>query len=305
MREMNAPTPTRLSSATPPAAGNLPGLDLRPLAATIGAEVHGVDLRQPVDAPVLVAIRAAFLQWKVLVFRGQHGLTPDAHKAFGAHFGSFAKHPFRPSLDEHPELLPIAKEPDERVNVGGGWHTDMTFMPAPPFGTLLYAVELPAPGLGDTMWTDNEAAFAGLSPGLQATLRGLRALHTAEKVHGPEAVQQEKRSAFRARAAQQALVHELVSHPVVRTHPETGRPCLFVNPSFTVRFDGWSEVESQALLAHLFAHMAQPEYVVRVHWQPGTLVLWDNRNTQHYALNDYHGQRREMRRLMIEGEAPY
>lgn len=279
-------------------------LDVRPLTATIGAEVHGVDLRQPVDALTLAALRTTFLTWKVLVFRGQHGLTPEEHKAFGEHFGPFARHPFRPAMDAHPELLPIAKEVDEKINVGGGWHTDMTFMPKPPFGTLLYAVELPPAGLGDTLWADNEASFAGLSPGLQATLRGMRALHTAEKLHGPAAVQEEKNE-FRKRASQQRLVHELVSHPVVRTHPETGRPSLFVNPSFTVRFDGWSEEESRTLLTHLFAHMAKPEYVLRVHWQLGTLVLWDNRNTQHYALNDYHGHRREMRRLMIEGDAPY
>ena len=279
-------------------------LDVRPLTASMGAEVFGVDLRHPLRAPALAAIRAAFVQWKVLVFRDQHGLTPEQQKAVGAHFGQFARHPFRAAMAEHPELLPIAKEPHERINVGGGWHTDMTFMPRPPFGTLLYAVELPPAGLGDTLFSDNEAAFAALTPGLQATLRGLRALHTAAAVHGAAAVEAENNS-FRQRAAQQSLVHSLMSHPVVRTHPESGRMSLFVNPLFTVRFDGWSADESQPLLAFLFNHMARAEFVARVRWQPGTLTLWDNRCTQHYALNDYHGHRREMRRLMIDGDVPF
>ena len=279
-------------------------LDLRPLTASIGAEVFGVDLRVPLDLPTLTAMRAAFMQWKVLVFRDQHGLTAEQQKAVGAHFGQFARHPFRAAMAEHPELLPIAKEADERINVGGGWHTDMTFMARPPFGTLLYAVELPPAGLGDTLFSDNEAAYLALTPGMQATLRSLRALHTAEAVHGAAAVQDE-RNEFRQRAAQQPLVHQLMSHPVVRTHPESGRLGLFVNPLFTVRFDGWSAEESRPLLAFLFSHMARAEFVARVRWQPGTLTLWDNRCTQHYALNDYHGHRREMRRLMIDGDAPY
>ena len=279
-------------------------LDVRPLTASMGAEVFGVDLRHPLRAPALAAICAAFVRWKVLVFRDQHGLTPEQQKAVGAHFGQFARHPFRAAMAEHPELLPIAKEPHERINVGGGWHTDMTFMPRPPFGTLLYAVELPPVGLGDTLFSDNEAAFAALTPGLRATLRSLRALHTAAAVHGAAAVEGEHNS-FRQRAAQQPLVQTLMSHPVVRTHPESGRMSLFVNPLFTVRFDGWSADESQPLLAFLFNHMARAEFVARVRWQTGTLTLWDNRCTQHYALNDYHGHRREMRRLMIDGDAPY
>ena len=273
---------------------------IEPIAPCIGALVRGVDLHGPLQPATVAAIKAAFLAHKVLVFPDQHDVSAADQKRFGAHFGEFARHPFRPAIDGHPELLSIAKEADEAQNVGGGWHTDMTFLAAPPLGSLLYAVQLPPPGLGDTLFADVEAAYSALTPGLREVLDRLSAVHSAQRVHGPDAVQGE--SGFRRRAAQQALASDMMCHPVVRTHPETGRRGLFVNPLFTVRFAGWSDEESRPLLEFLFAHIAQPRFVLRVRWQVGTLTLWDNRCTQHNAMNDYHGHRREMRRLMITGD---
>ena len=172
-----------------------------------------MDLRRPVTAATLAAIKAAFLAHKVLVFRDQQGLSADAQKALGAHFGDFALHPFRAPIDGHPELLGIAKEADEQINVGGGWHTDMTFLEAPPLGSLLYALQLPPAGLGDTLFANVESAYCALTPGLRRVLDGLSAVHSAERVHGPAAVQDQ--SEFRKRAAQQALAGAAVCHPVV------------------------------------------------------------------------------------------
>ena len=276
-------------------------LRVEPLTHAIGAEIGGVDLGKPLEPEVLAEIERAFLEHQVTVFRDQ-ALTPEQQKGFGAHFGRFATHPFRPPLSGHPELLTIAKEADERRNVGGGWHTDMTFAEVPPKGSMLYAIEVPPDGRGDTLFASCEAAYQAMSSGMKRLLAGLTGVHCAERVHGSAATAGE--NAFRRTASTKPEATRMTLHPAVRTHPESGRKCLFVNPSFTLRFDSMSEQESQPLLAYLFRHMAKPEFVVRVRWRVGTLVLWDNRCTQHYALNDYHGYRREMRRLMIEGDRP-
>ncbi len=276
-------------------------LHVESLTDVIGAEVQGVDLAKPLEPDSLREIQRAFLEHHLIVFRDQT-LTPEQQQAFGAPFGRFTIHPFRPSIPGYPELLTIAKEPDERRNVGGGWHTDMTFVQAPPKGSMLYAIEVPPDGHGDTLFSSSEAAYQALSSGMKRLLAGLTGVHCAERVHGVGATAGE--NAFRRTAATKPEATRMTLHPVVRTHPESGRKCLFVNPSFTLRFDAMTEQESRPLLEYLFAHMAKPEFVVRVRWRAGTLVLWDNRCTQHYALNDYHGHRREMRRLMIDGDRP-
>ena len=274
-------------------------LDMTKLTPTIGCEIEAIDLAS-VSNDTMRAVREALNHHKVLVFRDQ-SLEPENQLSFGAHFGEFEIHPFRESIPGHPELLKIAKEPHERTNVGGGWHTDMTFMPEPPLGTMLYAIEVPE-GLGDTMFTDNQAAFEALSMGMRDMLLELDAVHCAERVHGVAATRNQ--SAFRQAAGQKSEATREVIHPVVRRHPESGRPGLFVNPAFTYRFDDMTEAESRPLLSFLFNHLTRPEFVVRVRWTRHTLVVWDNRCTQHFALNDYHGQRREMRRLMIKGDRP-
>jgi taurine dioxygenase len=277
-------------------------LVVEPITRVIGAEIGGVDIGRPLEPAVLAEIEQAFLDHHVLVFRDQ-SLSPAQQETFGAHFGSFAAHPFRPSMPGHPGLMRIAKEPHEQGNVGGGWHTDMTFAERPPKGSMLYAVELPPAGLGDTLFSSGEAAYEALSSGMRDLLGRLRAVHCAERIHGVAATAQDNE--FRRRAARKPEVKKLTVHPVVRTHPQTGRKSLFVNPSFTMHFDGMSDHESEPLLRFLYQHMAKAEFVARVRWRVGTLVFWDNRCTQHYALNDYHGHRREMRRLMLEGDAPH
>ena len=270
-----------------------------PLTPTIGLDVKGIDVRNAPPATI-ERLRRAFVEHKVLVLRDQR-LEPHDQLAFGRQFGAFEIHPFREPIVDYPALLSIAKEPHERRNVGGGWHTDMTFMPEPPLATMLYAIEVP-PGLGDTLFADNQAAFDALSPRLQQLLIDLEAIHCADEVHGVAATRDQ--SAYRQSAGRKAAATREVRHPVVRRHPESGRLGLFVNPAFTRRFDGMTAAESQPLLEFLYRHMTDPQFVVRVRWTEGALVLWDNRCTQHFALNDYHGQRREMHRLMVKGDRP-
>ncbi|MEM7018461.1 MAG: TauD/TfdA family dioxygenase [Pseudomonadota bacterium] len=276
-------------------------LHCEPLTDCIGAEISGLDLSNTLAEDALAEVRQVFLDYHVVTFRNQT-LTPEAQKTFGAYFGEFEIHPFRPPIPGYPELLSITKEADEQHNVGGGWHTDMTFLPTPPKGSMLYALELPPAGLGDTMFSSCIAAYEALSPTLQSLLMQLVGLHSAERVHGESATKEQ--SAFRQAAAKKPEATQVIKHPVVRIHPESGRKGLFVNPSFTFCFEGMTQAESKPLLDFLFEHMSKPEFVLRYQWQVGDLVFWDNRCTQHYALNDYHGHRREMRRLMIVGDRP-
>ncbi len=279
----------------------LQNITLTPLPTAFGVEVSGVDLGAGVTDAEAAAIHEAFLEHIVLVFR-EARIGPDEQKAFGAHFGRFISHPFRPSLDGHPEIVPISKEADETHNVGGGWHTDMTFEECPPLGTILRAVEVPE-ALGDTLFTNNYRSYEALSPGMQDMLDGMIALHCADRIHGAAATA--KQGKFRQEAAKSKKATRLQEHPVVRTHPETGRKALFVNPSFTMYLKGMTVVESAPILRYLYDLMQKPEYVARVRWEPDTVIFWDNRCTQHYALNDYHGHRREMHRLMLEGDRPF
>ncbi|MEM7253410.1 MAG: TauD/TfdA family dioxygenase [Pseudomonadota bacterium] len=276
-------------------------LTVRPLSGGIGAEVRGIDLAGDLSEAAWSQLHDAFLDYLVLAIVDQ-SLSPAAQLALGERFGSPFVHPFRPSLPGFPQIIPLVKEAEERRNVGGVWHTDLTCLPTPPLGTLLYAKEVPTSG-GDTMFSNGYLAYEGLSAPLRETLEGLRAVHSAVRAHGPRATTGQ--GAFREKASQKAEATQETIQPVVRTHPETGRKALFVNRVFTLRFDGWTAGESAPLLRYLYDHMTQPEYVCRIRWREGTLVLWDNRCTQHYALNDYHGQRRVMHRLMIEGDRPY
>ncbi|MCH9673797.1 MAG: TauD/TfdA family dioxygenase [Gammaproteobacteria bacterium] len=272
-----------------------------PLSGAIGAQVTGLDLSEPLNDAVWAELHQAFIEHLVLAIPGQN-ISPADQVTLGRRFGNPMVHPFRPSLPGVPEIIPIIKEVDQERNVGGTWHTDLTSLEEPPLGTLLFAREVPSAG-GDTMFSNGYAAYENLSAGLRASLESLRAVHSAERAHGPQATKGE--GAFREAISKDAAVTAEVEQPVVRTHPKSGRKLLFVNPVFTLRFADWTTEESRPLLDYLYAHMVRPEFVCRVQWQPGTLVIWDNRCTQHYALNDYHGERREMHRLMVEGDRPY
>lgn len=275
-------------------------IDVRPLSAAVGAEIHGVDLRQPMEERTYRDIRNALNEHGVIFFRDQD-ITPAEHVAFAARFG-------KPHIDEvssgghpdgFPEILFIAKEADQTRNIGGNWHSDHSFDEIPPLGAVLVARELPEYG-GDTLFASMYAAYDSLSDGLKKTLEGLRAVH--RKARAYEALPAERAVTDAARAEINKKFATLeITHPVAPRHPESGRKVLYVNPTYTVRFEGWTEKESAPLLQFLYQHATRPENTCRFQWREGSIAFWDNRSSWHYALNDYHGERRMMHRITIEG----
>ena len=275
-------------------------LTIQPLSGTLGAEIFGADLPGGLSNADFDQIHQAFLDHKVIVLRGQNGLSPDQQKDFARRFGTLNIHPYVKGMQGHPELLEIIKEPEERTNFGGGWHSDMSFLEEPALGSVLHAIEVPPYG-GDTLFADQQAAYDRLSDGLKATLEGMTAVHTASKEYGADGYSAAVRQSMDAKSAPDAPEFE---HPVIRTHPQTGRKGLFINPAFTLRFAGWSRKESRPLLNYLFDLSREERNTCRVRWQAGDVTMWDNRCVWHYALNDYHGHRRHMRRATINGDRP-
>ena len=273
--------------------------DVVPLSGVLGAEIRGLDLSRPLDDGTIRDVREAFVEHHVVVFRDQ-ALTSEQQMAFGRQFGELDVHPFVEGQAEFPEVLDVITEPDDRVNFGGGWHTDVTFLEQPDLGSVLYAIDLPPVG-GDTLFADQHAAYDALSPTMQSMLDGLVAVHSAGRQYA-EGGQSTKSKAMKTKNV--ALAEETVEHPVVRTHPESGRKSLYVNGAFTVRIKGLHRDESDALLHFLLRHAVQERFTFRLRWEPGTLAMWDNRSVQHYALHDYSGHARHMRRITIKGDRP-
>ena len=269
---------------------------VRPIAGALGAEVEGVDLAQPLAAPVAAAIRAALLEHLVIFFRDQN-LSPQQQLAFARSFGEPMEYPQLKGLPECPLITPVVKLEHERMNFGGVWHSDTSYLERPPMGSMLYALEVPPQG-GDTLFANQYLAYETLSAGLRQTLGTLVGVNTSTKAAAS------KTREDRMRAAGEELKVLAGEHPVVRTHPETGRKALYVNVGHTAAFKGWSEEESRPLLEHLFAHQVQPEFTCRFRWQRGSLAFWDNRCTQHNPVNDYQGFRRVMHRVTLAGDAP-
>jgi taurine dioxygenase len=279
---------------------------VKPLAGALGAEIFGVDLAAPLGNQTFAEIHRAFIDHQVIFFRDQK-LTPEQHKAFSAKFGKLEITRYVRSIEGHPEIIPVIKEAEDvgKFNFGGTWHSDMTFLAEPPLGSLLYAREVPAYG-GDTLWANMYRAYATLSPGMRRMLDGLVAVHSAARAYGT-------RGAF-AKAGNQTKSMQInpsdeaeteMEHPVVRTHPDSGRKCLFVNPVYTTRFKDMTERESKPLLDFLNEHAVSPHNTCRFRLETGSLAFWDNRCTQHLALNDYDGQRRDMQRTTVMGTRPY
>lgn len=275
-------------------------IEIRPLSGSLGAEVHGLDLARPLDAESFARIERAFLDHLVLFFRDQE-LTPAQQVAFAARFGPVGRYPLAEPLAEHPDVIAIIKEPEQTTNFGGVWHSDTAYLAAPSLGSVLYAKEVPARG-GDTLFANMYLAYERLSPGLRRLLDGLRAVNSAgknkETLRGDHLAGGSMTGTGRDEHALQA------EHPVVRRHPVTGRKALYVNRAHTLRFSDMTEAESAGLLGYLFAQAAREDLTCRFRWEAGSLALWDNRCTQHYPLNDYHGQRRVMHRVTIEGDPP-
>ncbi len=266
-----------------------------------GAEITGVALTD-MDAEDLTAVQGAFNEHGLLFFRNQ-SLNERDHIALAERFGRINVNRFFASHPDHPEIALVAKEPDQTINIGGAWHTDHSYDHEPALGSILVARELPPVG-GDTAFASMYAAYDALSPGLQKTLENLNAIHSAKHVFGKSKgyyEQQDKDLNGRIGNADSAEQLTDAVHPVVIRHPLSGKKALYVNPGFTLHFQGWSAEESRPLLDYLYGVAIREAHVCHFHWEPGSIAFWDNRATWHFASNDYQGHRRIMHRITIDG----
>jgi taurine dioxygenase len=270
---------------------------LAPLTPGIGAEVGGVDLTQPLDAGTVEGLRAALRDWKVLFFRDQD-ITTEQHLAFARNFGELEVHPFAPSKPGYPEVMRIRHNKDDRGQENT-WHSDVTWREAPSLGSVLRCLECPSVG-GDTLFADMYAAYDGLSDAVKDEIEGRAAVH--DFAHFRASLRKQGKTEAEIEAFNRA--YPMVEHPVVRTHPETGRKAIYVNAAFTQSIVGLEKAQSDALLAHLYAQAAIPEYQCRFRWEANSIAFWDNRASQHYAVSDYWPAVRWMERVTIIGDRP-
>jgi taurine dioxygenase len=273
-------------------------ITVRKIADAIGAEISGVDLRRELADETVAAIRRAWLEHVVIFFRDQD-LGSAQYLAFAERFGRPVEYPFIKGLDGFPTITPVIKLEHERVNFGGIWHSDTTYLNEPPMGTFLLAREVPPQG-GDTLFANQYLAYETLSDGLKRTLEKLIGVSSSAKADVSK-TREDRIADSSTEHSREAFTAE---HPVVRTHPETGRRSLYVNVAHTARFKGWSEEESAPLLDYLHRHQVKPEFTCRFQWRPGSIALWDNRAALHFPVNDYHGHRRAMHRITMRGDRP-
>ena len=272
-------------------------LDIEPIGPTIGAEIHGLDLTQKLDEACFAALEGTLIEHKVVFLRDQH-ITTAQQVAFGKRFGELEVHPFRPE-GEFPEIMVLDNHKDNPVLSTDVWHSDTTFREGPTKYSILRCLEMPAVG-GDTLWADMCAAYDGLSDTLRSMIDGLEAVHDFKNFRALFTRSPEDQERLR----RMEELYPNPTHPVVRTHPVSGKKAIFVNSQFTLRIVGMKERESRALLDLLYEQAHIPEYQFRLRWKPGTIVLWDNRSTQHYAANDYYPNRRHMERVAVIGDRP-
>ncbi len=273
----------------------MPNIEIRPMSTHVGSEMLGIDLCT-IDDAGMAAVKALLAERGLVVFRDQK-LAETDHIAFARAIGPIVVNQYFPENGGYPEIAEVRKAEGQATNIGGGWHTDHSYDAVPAMGSILVARELPSSG-GDTLFASMHAAYDALSDGLKATLGTMRAVHTADHIYGPQG--------FLANSDQGADLkgRELKTHavhPVIIHHPDTGRKILYVNSAFTTHFEGWTRDESLPLLNYLYMLGAEERFQCRLTWQQGTVALWDNRSTWHYALNDYPGQRRLMHRITIDG----
>jgi taurine dioxygenase len=285
-------------SATAKSSPRAAAFDVERAGRHLGAEVKGLDMRQPLDQATFEALEAALVQHKVIFARGQN-LSTAEHVRLSRMFGELEVHPFRPE-GEFPEIMVLDNHKDNPVLSTDVWHSDTTFRVRPTKYTILRCQIMPKTG-GDTLWADMTAAYNGLSEPFRGMIDGLKAVHDFKNFR----VLFKKTDEDRARLKRMEELYPNPTHPVVRTHPVTGAKILFVNPQFTLHIEGLAEDESRGLLDILFKQAQTPEYQFRHRWQPGDIVFWDNTATQHYAANDYWPDRRRMERCAVIGDAPY
>lgn len=273
-------------------------VDIKPLSAALGAEIYGLDLSRELDREDFLRIRKLLNEYEVIFFRDQD-ISPARQKALALSFGPLQTHPAYDTVEGFPEIT-ILESTSAKPTKIEAWHADMTFREHPPMGTVLKSVITPPRG-GDTLWSSMTAAYEGLSFHMQKFLDGLTAVH--DFAHGFKESLAEPGG--RERLADAVAANPPVRHPVIRTHPETGKKVIYVNSLFTTHIDGLRSAESKALLEMLFAHIATVEYTCRFQWQPHSIAIWDNRSTQHKPVNDYFPAHRRMERITIDGDKPY
>lgn len=279
-------------------------IEVKPIAGALGAELHGIDLANLTDDD-FADVHDAFLAHQVIFFREQT-LTPVEQIGFAKRFGDIHLHPYMQGLPDHPEILEIVKRESDTKNFGGGWHTDQAFSPRPALCTLLYAKQTPTFG-GDTMFTNMYAAYEALSDTMKSVLAPLKGLFLGDRAAAAGGPSRKEKYLSQGGIMKpkdpNADEGTEAEHPIVRTHPETGRKSLFLS-SHTSKIVGMTDDESAPLLSFLRQHAVRPEFTCRFRWEPGSFAIWDDRCTQHFAINDYHGQRRVMHRITIRGDVP-
>ena len=273
-------------------------LEVIPCSGALGAEISGVDLSCELSDDTFEEIHRAFLEYQVIFFRAQK-LIPGQQKAFSKRFGPLIAHPYLEGVKGHPEIMVVKKEKHELHNFANAWHTDSSYQATPSLGSALYAIDVPDSG-GDTLFTSMYLAYETLSEGMRVLLESLRARHSFSGSQGLGGYGREQDLSYASSALKDdPSIHETVTHPVIRTHPEAGRKALYVNGMFTICFEGMTEEESAPLLQYLYEHSVRPEFTFRYSWRPRTLGIWDNRCTMHHALNDYPNETRVMHRMVV------
>ena len=275
---------------------NYSTINVKPLSGNIGAEIDGVNLKK-ISKEQFKEIKIVFGKYGVIFFRNQN-LSPEEEIIFAELWGEININRFFTNLEGYPKIALVSKEPDQKKNIGGAWHTDHTYDLEPAMGSILFAHQVPKKG-GDTLFSSMYAAYETLSDGLKDTLKNMYGRHSSRHVFGTSRAERNDDTVGRIINSDKAKQDAI--HPVVITHPQTGKKALFVNPTFTLGFDGWSNEESKPLLNYLYSHATKPEFTCRFKWEEGSIAFWDNRSTWHLAVNDYHGQRRLMHRITING----
>ncbi|MGE4049169.1 MAG: TauD/TfdA dioxygenase family protein [Acetobacteraceae bacterium] len=278
-------------------------IETTPISGALGAEVSGVDLSQDLPEDVLAEIRVALLDHLVIFFR-DHSLTPQRQLAFARNWGEIHLHPFMAGMPDCPEVLEIRKTPADKRNFGGSWHTDQMFSPKPAMGTILYAKQVPSVG-GDTMFSNQYLAYDALSDGMKQMLSRMRGVCVGDKKRGGVSRMDYNAATIAMKTVEPPKDVQTTSmHPLVRTHPETGRKSLYIG-NHVQYLEGMTEEESRPLIDYLRAHSVRPEFTCRFHWRNGSLAFWDNRCTQHFAVNDYPAETRLMHRVTVCGDMPF